>query len=263
MGQLILSPSKLSDFAKSPRAAWLAHHRKIRQPDGIRSSLPNAIDSQMKTTYDGHRRAGTMPPGLESLAEDGWRLHPDLDLVRCLRNWRSAPVWTDPESGVGLRGALDDLILHADGRIAPLDVKTTRERDYAEYARDYYVVSQSAYGLILQALKTEFGVEPASVLAFHSPIVRKVSLPDGGERGELGWSCAPVWLPHDYEIVTGTMRAMAECLAGPLPAMGEKDAAWHKYAMAYVDAVMPREDEAPATDANADGGLFAEGRTRG
>lgn len=232
---ITFSPSSLGTFLEAPRRFWLEQHHGLKLPDGIRSSIPNAIDTMIKDEYDA-ARGKRMPRALESLIGKGAKLHPSSDFIRTVRNYRQCN-YTDPVSGATVRGALDDALLFADGRVASLDCKTTSAgRDLPEYAKRYYRTSQSCYALMLDKLVgREFSCDSAW-LVFYQPEAFK----DAASPG-LYWRSDVVELALDREHALKVIRDAAACLRGPLPDPGADK--FDPYIMRYAEVVNGAETE--------------------
>ena len=104
-----------------------------------------------KKYFDKYRNVGKLPPELVGKL-DGVELFPDNELLNKWRNWRSALVYEDPESGAVLSGMLDDLGVSGEGmfkEFVPLDYKT-RGFDVKEGGESFYQNQLNCYGLLLR-----------------------------------------------------------------------------------------------------------------
>jgi len=240
-----LSPSQLGTFTDDPRMFWMHHRAGLRLPEGIKSSIPNDIDDLMKQRYDAHRVAGTLPPELAKLRERGIKLCPDMELLTRVRNWRKAPMFHDPETGCTMSGALDDIVIFPDGKMAPLDIKTTKLRDdFGAYATRYALIAQSWYGILLREV-AGMGVHNASFLPYYYP---KIDPRNTSQTAFLEWGCELVEMKLDRESALRVFRDAVRCLRGPMPpaAVASKGQRIHDYngwALEYA-AVVAQESRA-------------------
>jgi len=132
-----LSPSSLGLLDDCPRCFWLQMVKGVKRPDAIFPSLPSGIDSVLKAHFDSYRKRGELPPELVSHKITA-KLFADTALLDVWRNNFKGIQWTDRESGMTLRGAVDEL-LDQDGTLIVLDFKTRGfplKEDTAEYYRD-------------------------------------------------------------------------------------------------------------------------------
>src|SRR3989344_9503564 len=152
-GKLRLSPSTLNVFLDCPKCFWLAQAKEIHRPRGIFPSLPGGMDLLIKDYFDKYRNVGKLPPELEGKL-DGVELFSDQELLNKWRNWRSALIYEDTETGAFLSGMLDDLGVLKSGKglfsaeggsssggentfFVPLDYKT-RGFDVKPGGEDFY-----------------------------------------------------------------------------------------------------------------------------
>ena len=144
-----LSPSTLNLFLECRKCFWLEKAAGIHRPRGIFPSLPGGMDNLIKKYFDSYRIQGTLPPEIDGKVE-GF-LMADLELLNKWRNWRTGLVYTDPESGSTLIGALDDLLVDPSKHVyMPFDYKT---RGYALKANSssFYENQLNCYSLMLEA----------------------------------------------------------------------------------------------------------------
>lgn len=235
-----LSASALGEYRENPRAFWLAKNHRLERPRGIFSTLPMALDDLVKHRWDNH--AGSLPPELLGRVPDGAVLHPDRAAVRALRAWNSAvkagATWVDPDTGDSLIGALDDVLLLADGRVAPIDAKTNKEPRGADYVERYYQTQADCYALLLREWSRDRAAD-CCVFAFYAPqgIVPTASGMDLGDaRVDMAWVTSVPIVHADAASAERLVREACACLRGPLPPPGPQEE-WDTYAMRYARAV--------------------------
>ncbi len=132
-----LSPSTLSLLEECPRCFWLHMVKKIKRPSGPFPSLPSGIDLVLKKHFDKYRKLGRLPPELERHKIKA-RLFSNTALLDTWRNNLHGIQWTDSDTGIVLRGAVDE-VLDKNGTLIILDFKTRGfpvKDDTAEFYRD-------------------------------------------------------------------------------------------------------------------------------
>ena len=152
-----VSPSGISSLLECPRCLWLQVNEEKKRPRGIYPSLPDGMDNVFKNYFDEYRARGEMPPEIEGKVAG--RLFDDL---RQLKQWRDFNFGRGgiraeiPEYDMMLNGAIDDLLITPDGRVAPFDFKT---RGYPTKAdtHEHYRHQLDLYALLFQ----KNGREPA------------------------------------------------------------------------------------------------------
>jgi CRISPR/Cas system-associated exonuclease Cas4 (RecB family) len=147
---ITISPSLIGYLSECPRCLWLHFNEEIRRPRGAFPSLPDGMDDLFKKYFDTFRAKGTLPPELESKIEG--RLFDDLKKLDVWRNINfglgglSAEF---PEYSMRLRGAIDDLLITADGKYIPLDFKT-RGYPAKEDTHQHYQYQLDCYALLFE-----------------------------------------------------------------------------------------------------------------
>jgi len=243
-----LSPSQLSTFKDEPRVFWTYHRAGLRQPYGIKSAMPDEIDDLMKRRYDAHRAKGTLPPELSALGARGIKLSPDTEMLSAIRNWRSAPTWEDPETGCTMSGELDDVVVFPNGKLAPLDIKTTKLRDdFTVYAAQWAHDQQAWYAILLGQI-SEFGVHDHAFLPYYYPSLDPA---DTSPTTKMEWGCELVELKLDFDAAKKLFRDAIACLRGPMPPATiptprTKDKLWNGWALEYAEVVAREEAAAQA-----------------
>lgn len=150
-----LSPSKIGIMKDCPRCFYDANKLKIEQPRGIFPSLPGGVDRVMKNMIDSNRSSWPAPLVQEMAGKRLWGSTVQIDK---LRNWRSGlkTVVTVKGVQVSLIGALDDLVLEADGLVSPYDTKTKGDLPKDD-GLQYYNHQLDIYALMLR----ENGMPPS------------------------------------------------------------------------------------------------------
>ncbi len=211
-GRTRLSPSTLNMFLECPKCFWLEQVKGIHRPRGIFPSLPGGMDLLIKKYFDKYRALGKLPPELEGKMDVD--LFSDNELLNKWRNWRSALVYEDPETGAVLSGMLDDLgvlPMEKSGKgqtlFVPLDYKT-RGFDVKEGGEGFYKNQLNCYGLLLR----ENHMKPAghAFLIYYIP-------KDVAEKGMVRFDIVPKRVDIDPDEALATFKKAQELINGPMP----------------------------------------------
>ena len=159
-----LSPSTLSLLEDCPRCFWLHMVKKIRRPDTPFPSLPSGIDLVLKKHFDKYRKLGKLPPELEKHGVKA-KLFSDINLLDTWRNNLHGIQWLDPDSGILLRGAVDE-ILEKNGTLIVIDFKT-RGFPVKENTAEFYKDQIDIYNFLL--MKNGFKTADYGYLLFLHP----------------------------------------------------------------------------------------------
>ncbi len=204
-GKIRLSPSTLNVFLECQKCFWLDQVKGIHRPRGIFPSLPGGMDGLIKKYFDKYRALGKLPPELEGKL-DGVELFADGALLNKWRNWRSALVYEDPETGAVLSGMLDDLGVK-DREFVPLDYKT-RGYDVKEGGENYYKNQLNCYGLMLR----ENQMPPAGYAFLLYYIPKEVA-----EGGMTRFDVVPKKVEINPDEALKVFRDAVALLQGPMP----------------------------------------------
>lgn len=213
-GIIRLSPSTLNVFLECPKCFWLAQVKDIHRPRGIFPSLPGGMDLLIKKYFDKYRNVGKLPPELNDKL-DGVELFTDQELLNKWRNWRSALLYQDPETGAVLSGMLDDLGIKKGGKgqlfdetlYVPLDYKT-RGFDVKEGGESFYQNQLNCYSLLLR----ENGMKPAGHAYLLYYIPKEVA-----EKGMTRFDVVPKRVEINPDNALKVLRDAVELLKGPMP----------------------------------------------
>ena len=216
-----LSKSALDNFVRCPRCFHLEKVEGIKQPGGIRSGLPMAMDRVLKAHHDEHRSAGTVP--LEwAAALPGWKLYDGKRISMAdLRNWRKG-LAVDIE-GVTLSTALDEMLFNQTlGLWSMADYKTKAKATDKEDTQKYYGTQASAYDLALNinGYKTDGSARFLYYFPEDVDTSEDGSIPSPDENGSsltMGWRCQVITIKADHDRIKKLVLSAAACLSGPLP----------------------------------------------
>lgn len=209
-----VSPSALTDFRKCRRCFWLDRNAKLKWPRGAFPTLPGGVDLMVKSYFDEHRAAGTLPKELVGrVGSAGTKLYPDMLRLKQMRNARS-PLLTMVIGNVKLVGGIDDLLVHPDGSVSPFDAKT---RGYAfkpeQDPFEYYRMQMNDYGLLLQA--DGLTLSGSAFLGYWVP--QEFIGSDVTNGSLLNMTCMVYAMTVDLEAAREEVLAAGVCLDGDLP----------------------------------------------
>jgi len=157
-----LSPNSLDLFLECPHCFWLDKRQGIKRPPPYPYALNTAVDILLKQEFDDYRIKGkTHPLFLANNIQA--KLFPNQDL---LNQWRSNRVgirYYDSELDATLFGAVDDILEFPDGKLAPLDYKSTGSSVPKIY--DRFQLQMDTYTFLLE--KNGFLTPRKGYLAFY------------------------------------------------------------------------------------------------
>ena len=202
-----LSPSSISLFLECRRCFWLDLVKGIKRPAGIFPSLPSGMDGILKAHFDTHRQKGEHP---EELKGFDVKLFPDIKKLEEWRNNRKGLRFED--NGFTLMGAIDDMLVTADGKYAPLDFKT-RGYPKKDDTHSFYQHQMDIYSFLLD----KNGLSPAgfAILVFYHPV--GVSCCNTKGHHDVLFEPEPVKVAADPARGEKLFREAVECLKGEEP----------------------------------------------
>lgn len=157
-----LSPNSLNLFLECPHCFWLDKKKGIRRPQPYPYALNAAVDVLLKEEFDTYR-AKKEPHPLLLANNINARLFPNQSL---LNQWRSnfdGIRYYDEEVGATIFGAVDDVLEFEDGKLAPLDYKSTGSKVANIY--DRFQLQMDTYTFLLE--KNGFSTPRKGYLAFY------------------------------------------------------------------------------------------------
>jgi len=107
-----LSHSGIDVLYRCPRCFWLRYNKKIYQPQGITSRLPDRFDRLIKAYFDGFRDGDSLPPIVEGEIEGK------------LENPFQEKYFYSINNDYGFWGKLDECVIHQE-KYVPVDFKTS------------------------------------------------------------------------------------------------------------------------------------------
>jgi len=200
-----LSPSSLNLYLECPRCFWLEKKQGVRRPQPYPYALNAAVDLLLKEEFDDYRKKGEVHPLLAAHNIQA-KLFPNQELLNQWRNNFSGIRYYDEELDATVFGAVDDILEFPDGKLAPLDYKSTGSATANVY--DRFQLQMDVYTYLLE--KNGFSTPRKGYLAFY--IVDKKSgfddrLPFRKEIQEI--QTDPSDLPELIKEAVSLLRRMA------------------------------------------------------
>lgn len=118
-----LSRSKIDLFVECPRCFYLDNKLGTGRPRGPAFTLNVAVDALLKKEFDVHRINGEAHPLMKQYGVDAIPFsHPKMDIWR--ENFKGLE-YSDPETGMTISGAVDDVWVNPQGELIVVDYKAT------------------------------------------------------------------------------------------------------------------------------------------
>ncbi len=135
---------------------------RIRRPQPYPYALNAAVDILLKEEFDSYRKSGKQHPLL--LAHNiNAKLFQNQELLNQWRNNFSGIRYYDAELAATIFGAVDDVLEFPDGKLAPLDYKSTGSATANIY--DRFQIQMDVYTYLLE--KNGFSTTRKGYLAFY------------------------------------------------------------------------------------------------
>lgn len=118
-----LSRSKIELFTQCPRCFYIDNKLGTKRPSMPSFLINTAVDTQLKNEFDAYRRDGKSHPFQEEFKIDAKPAPHEL-----LNTWREnfeGVMYNDPETGMTISGAIDDLWINSIGEYIVVDYKAT------------------------------------------------------------------------------------------------------------------------------------------
>lgn len=163
-----LSPNSLDLFLECSHCFWLDKKMGIKRPPPYPYALNIAVDLLLKKEFDQYRAKNEPHPLLISNNISAKLFH-NQSLLDQWRSNFSGIRYYDAELGATIFGAVDDVLEFPDGKLAPLDYKTTGSSVSNIY--DRFQLQMDVYTYLLE--KNGFATPKKGYLAFY--VVEKQS----------------------------------------------------------------------------------------
>jgi hypothetical protein len=160
--QIQLSPNSLNLFLECPHCFWLEKRKGIKRPQPYPYALNAAVDVLLKEEFDAYRKRGETHPLLVAHKISA-KLFADQKLLDQWRNNFEGLRYYDENQEATLLGALDDVLEFSDGKLAPLDYKSTGSTAANVY--DRFQIQMDTYTFLLE--KNGYKTNHKGYLAFY------------------------------------------------------------------------------------------------
>ena len=157
-----LSPHSLNLFFDCPACFWLEKRQGIKRPEPYPFDLNTAVDLLLKEEFDEYRRKNRPHPLLVSRKVPA-KLFSNQKLLDEWRNNQMGLHYYDEDLDATLFGAVDDILEFKDGKLAPLDYKSTGVPVPKVY--DRFQVQMDVYTYLLE--KKGYQTPRKGYLAFY------------------------------------------------------------------------------------------------
>lgn len=157
-----LSPNSLNLFLECPACFWLEKKQGIKRPQSYPYALNAAVDVLLKEEFDRYRAKGEPHPLLKAHKISG-QLFSNQNLLNQWRNNLTGIRYYDPDLNATLFGAVDDILEFKNGKLAPLDYKSTDSKIANVY--DHFQIQMDIYTYLLE--KNGFKTTKKGYLAFY------------------------------------------------------------------------------------------------
>ncbi len=157
-----LSPNSLNLYYECPLCFWLDKRQGVRRPQPYPYALNAAVDILLKQEFDKYRKKRELHPLLVAFNVPA-KLFPNQKLLDEWRNNYKGIRYYDTELQATLFGAVDDVLEFTDGKLAPMDYKSTGSKVANVY--DRFQLQMDIYTFLLE--KNGYKTTGKGVLAFY------------------------------------------------------------------------------------------------
>ncbi len=157
-----LSPNSLNLYLECPHCFWLEKNLGIKRPPSYPYALNSAVDALLKDEFDTYRSKKLKPPLLEDNNIKA-NLFSNQKLLNQWRNNLAGIRYYDKDLKATLFGAVDDVLEFDNGKIAPLDYKSTGSSTSKIY--DRFQLQMDVYTYLME--KNGFKTPRKGYLAFY------------------------------------------------------------------------------------------------
>jgi CRISPR/Cas system-associated exonuclease Cas4 (RecB family) len=212
-----LSRSKIDFFIECPRCFYIDNKLGTKRPGMPSFNLNIAVDELLKKEFDVHRKAQTSHPIMLEYSVDAVPFaHPQMDI------WRDAFAgleYTDPETGLVVSGAVDDLWQTPTGEIVVVDYKATSKDGKIESLADSAWEAQYERQIgVYQWLLSKMGFPVSPVGYFVYANAKKTP---AGFNNTLEFETTLIPCSGDTSWIEPTLREIKATLEAPTyPASG-------------------------------------------
>jgi len=144
---LQLSPNSLNLYYECPLCFWWEKRMGIKRPQPYPYALNMAVDTLLKEEFDKYRKKKELHPLLIANNIPA-KLFPNQKLLNEWRNNFEGIRYYDAELDATLFGAVDDVLEFTEGKLAPLDYKSTGSKIPTVY--DRFQLQMDIYTFLLE-----------------------------------------------------------------------------------------------------------------
>jgi RecB family exonuclease len=213
-----LSPNSLNLYYECPLCFWLEKSQGIRRPQPYPYALNAAVDSLLKEEFDKYRKKRDLHPLLVAYNIPA-KLFKNQELLDEWRNNFKGIRFYDAEVDATLFGAVDDILEFTDGKLAPLDYKSTGSRVAKVY--DRFQLQMDVYTYLLE--KNGYKTVRKGCLAFY--VVDK----ENGFLDRLPFKKEIHMINTDPSYIPGVFKEAVGLLRGPVPSKHSADCQYGKW----------------------------------
>ncbi|HVV15490.1 MAG TPA: PD-(D/E)XK nuclease family protein [Candidatus Paceibacterota bacterium] len=212
-----LSRSKIDLFLDCQRCFYLDNKLGVARPPGFPFNLNSAVDALLKKELDAHRAKGTQHPLAKAYGLDAVPLaHEKMD------EWRDAlrhgVQWLHKETGLLVRGGVDDIWVTPDGELIVIDYKATSKDGRIESLDEEWHKGYKRQLEVYQWLLRQNGFKVSDMgYWFYANATKDREAFDG----KLDFELTLVPYKGSTDWVEGTLLALKKCLdSGEIPPAG-------------------------------------------
>jgi hypothetical protein len=207
-----LSPNSLNLYLECPHCFWLDKKQGIKRPPPYPYALNAAVDLLLKEEFDKYRKKKELHPLLVAYNIPA-KLFPNQELLNEWRNNFKGIRYYDAELDATLFGAVDDILEFTDGKLAPLDYKSTGSKVATVY--DRFQLQMDVYTFLLE--KNGYKTVRKGCLAFY--VVDK----ENGFADKLPFKKEIHMIDTDPSYVQGIFKEAVELLRKDTPPPHNQD----------------------------------------
>ena len=227
-----LSPNSLNLYYECPLCFWLDKRMRIRRPQPYPYALNAAVDVLLKEEFDKYRKKGELHPLLAANNIPA-KLFPNQKLLDEWRNNFKGIRYYDPTLDATLFGAVDDILEFSDGRLAPLDYKSTGSKVPTVY--DRFQLQMDIYTYLLE--KNGYKTIKKGCLAFY--IVDK----ENGFEDKLPFKKEIHMIDTDSSYIQNLFEEAVNLLRGPEPVSHSADCQYGRWLQEISDLTKSKDSD--------------------
>ncbi len=211
-----VSRSKIELFMQCPRCFWLDVRLKISRPSSPPFNINKAIDELLKKEFDTYRKGRKPHPLMIQYSVDAIPFEHDM-----LDQWREnfvGVVAINKKTNLHVFGALDDLWITSEGKIAVVDYKATAKSSEVSIDSDWQI-SYKRQMEVYQWLLRQNDLDVSDVGYF---VYTNGRMDLDGFNDRVEFVTKVISYKGDDSWVEGTLLDMKACMeSDEMPKMGD------------------------------------------